>query len=146
MPLHAYDRLPPDVFNITAELKTAARRRGEDIIHFSMGIRWRDAAGYRGKASPLLRLTPMVTLPRGDARCVAPFHAGMKNAITSISIGIGSDCSPLVRRGAGAPDAGDAGSWRHRLVPNPSYPIHIYGAVIAGAGALQRRWWKGGFL
>jgi alanine-synthesizing transaminase len=21
------------------------------------------------------------------------------------------------------------------LVPNPSYPIHIYGAVIAGAGA-----------
>ena len=26
------DRLPPYVFNITAELKMAARRRGEDII------------------------------------------------------------------------------------------------------------------
>lgn len=31
------DRLPPYVFNITAELKMAARRRGEDIIDFSMG-------------------------------------------------------------------------------------------------------------
>ena len=29
------DRLPPYVFNITAELKMAARRRGEDIIDFS---------------------------------------------------------------------------------------------------------------
>ena len=32
------DRLPPYVFNITAELKMAARRRGEDIIDFSMEI------------------------------------------------------------------------------------------------------------
>jgi len=31
------DRLPPYVFNVTAELKLAARRRGEDIIDMSMG-------------------------------------------------------------------------------------------------------------
>ncbi|MEX1057272.1 MAG: aminotransferase class I/II-fold pyridoxal phosphate-dependent enzyme, partial [Natronospirillum sp.] len=31
------ERLPPYVFNITAELKMAARRRGEDIIDLSMG-------------------------------------------------------------------------------------------------------------
>src|ERR1700742_2024654 len=30
-------RLPPYVFNITSELKLAARRRGEDIIDFGMG-------------------------------------------------------------------------------------------------------------
>src|SRR5258705_11671741 len=30
-------RLPPYVFNITAELKMAARRRGEDIVDMSMG-------------------------------------------------------------------------------------------------------------
>ncbi len=30
-------RLPPYVFNITGELKMAARRRGEDIIDMSMG-------------------------------------------------------------------------------------------------------------
>ncbi|MDE1943277.1 MAG: aminotransferase class I/II-fold pyridoxal phosphate-dependent enzyme, partial [Betaproteobacteria bacterium] len=31
------NRLPPYVFNITGELKAAARRRGEDIIDFGMG-------------------------------------------------------------------------------------------------------------
>ena len=31
------DRLPPYVFNVTADLKLAARRRGEDIIDMSMG-------------------------------------------------------------------------------------------------------------
>ena len=30
-------RLPPYVFNITNELKMAARHRGEDIIDLSMG-------------------------------------------------------------------------------------------------------------
>src|SRR3990170_2044191 len=30
-------RLPPYVFNITGELKMAARRRGDDIIDLSMG-------------------------------------------------------------------------------------------------------------
>src|SRR6476646_4833286 len=30
-------RLPPYVFNITGEMKVAARRRGEDIIDLSMG-------------------------------------------------------------------------------------------------------------
>lgn len=31
------DRLPPYVFNVTAELKLGARRAGEDIIDMSMG-------------------------------------------------------------------------------------------------------------
>ena len=31
------DRLPPYVFNIIGELKSAARARGEDIIDFGMG-------------------------------------------------------------------------------------------------------------
>lgn len=43
------DRLPPYVFNITAELKMAARRRGEDIIDFSMGNGRCDSAAYRRK-------------------------------------------------------------------------------------------------
>ena len=30
-------RLPPYVFNITGELKAAARKRGEDVIDLSMG-------------------------------------------------------------------------------------------------------------
>ena len=30
-------RLPAYVFNITSELKAAARKRGEDIVDFGMG-------------------------------------------------------------------------------------------------------------
>src|SRR5262249_61593851 len=30
-------RLPPYVFNVIGELKAAARKRGEDVIDFSMG-------------------------------------------------------------------------------------------------------------
>jgi len=30
-------RLPPYVFNVVGDLKLAARRRGEDIVDFSMG-------------------------------------------------------------------------------------------------------------
>jgi alanine-synthesizing transaminase len=40
-------RLPPYVFNITSELKMAARRRGEDIIDFGMGNPTADAAAHR---------------------------------------------------------------------------------------------------
>ncbi|MFZ9757225.1 MAG: alanine transaminase, partial [Burkholderiaceae bacterium] len=36
-PFPRIERLPPYVFNITGELKMAARRRGEDIIDMSMG-------------------------------------------------------------------------------------------------------------
>ncbi|XNM60373.1 aminotransferase class I/II-fold pyridoxal phosphate-dependent enzyme [Escherichia coli] len=50
--------------------------------------------------------------------------------------------SPLVRRGAGTPDVGDAGSGDTVLVPNPDYPIDFYGAVIAGLRYAQCRWWK----
>ena len=38
-------RLPPRVFNITGEMKTAARRRGEDVIDFGTGNP--DGAGHR---------------------------------------------------------------------------------------------------
>ncbi len=95
------DRLPPYVFNITAELKMAARRRGEDIIDFSMG-------NPDGATPPHIveKLCTVAQRPdthgystsRGIRACVAPFHAGMKNAITSISIRNRRRSSPLVRK------------------------------------------------
>ena len=42
MPMNDFPRirrLPPYVFNITGELKAAARSRGEDVIDMSMGNR-----------------------------------------------------------------------------------------------------------
>lgn len=108
------DRLPPYVFNITAELKMAARRRSEDIIDFSMGnpdgatpphivenyVRWPSARTRM--------VTPLHAAFRGY---VAPFPAGIRIATTLKSTRIRSHRHYWFERGPGASDAGDAGSW-----------------------------------
>src|SRR5258706_4407406 len=130
-------RLPPYVFNITAELKAEARRRGEDIIDMSMGnpdgvtpkhivdklveaAQRNDTHGYSmSKGIPRLRRAICnwyqsrygVTL---DPDSEAIVTIGSKEALAHLMLA--------------TLDHGDT-----VLVPNPSYPIHIYGAVIAGA-------------
>ncbi|MET3131357.1 alanine-synthesizing transaminase [Oxalobacteraceae bacterium GrIS 1.11] len=131
------NRLPPYVFNITAELKMAARRRGEDIIDMSMGnpdgatpahiveklvetARRPDTHGYSAsKGIPRLR------------RAIAHWYK------KRYDVDIDPDAEAIVTIGSkeglahlmlATLDRGDT-----VLVPNPSYPIHIWGAVIAGA-------------
>ncbi|HEY4375268.1 MAG TPA: alanine transaminase [Burkholderiales bacterium] len=130
-------RLPPYVFNITAELKMAARRRGEDIIDLSMGnpdgptpkhivdklveaAQRMDTHGYSvSKGIPRLR------------RAITNWYK------TKYDVDLDPDSEAIVTIGSkeglahlmlATLDRGDT-----VLVPNPSYPIHIYGAVIAGA-------------
>jgi alanine-synthesizing transaminase len=122
-------RLPPYVFNITAELKMAARRRGEDIIDMSMGnpdgdtpeaTRRPGTHGYSvSKGIPRLR------------KAIADWY-GRRYGVdidpeTEAIVTIGSK-EGLAHLMLATLDRGDT-----VLVPNPSYPIHIYGAVIAGA-------------
>lgn len=131
------NRLPPYVFNITAELKMAARRRGEDIIDMSMGnpdgatpahivdklietVKRADTHGYSAsKGIPRLR------------RAIAHWYK------KRYEVDIDPDSEAIVTIGSkeglahlmlATLDRGDT-----VLVPNPSYPIHIWGAVIAGA-------------
>ena len=63
-------RLPPYVFNITAELKAAARKRGEDAIDLSMGNpdlmaprhgvdKFLEAVGARGMHRLLRNIIPL---------------------------------------------------------------------------------------
>lgn len=83
------DRLPPYVFNITSELKMAARRRGEDIIDFSMG-------NPDGPTPPHIvekmcsvaqrEDTHGYSTSRGIRACVERFPVGMPIAIRWISI------------------------------------------------------------
>jgi len=131
------DRLPPYVFNITAELKMAARRRGEDIIDFSMGnpdgptpphivdklctvAQREDTHGYStSKGIPRLR--------RAIAHWYADRYQVEIDPEEEAVVTIGSK-EGLAHLMLAALDHGDM-----VLVPNPSYPIHIYGAVIAGA-------------
>ncbi len=130
-------RLPPYVFNVTGELKLAARRRGEDIIDFSMGnpdqptprhivdkliesVRRTDTHGY-SVSKGILRLRKAICNwyqsrygVELDPESEAIVTIGSKEGIAHLAL------ATLER--------GDI-----VLVPNPSYPIHIYGPVIAGA-------------
>ena len=130
-------RLPPYVFNITGELKMAARRRGEDIIDMSMGnpdqptpqhitdklveatLR-ENTHGYSiSKGIPRLRKAICDWYQR---RYDVEFDPESEAIVT-----IGSK-EGLAHLMLATLDRGDT-----VLVPNPSYPIHIYGAIIAGA-------------
>jgi len=131
------ERLPPYVFNITAELKMAARRRGEDIVDLSMGnpdgatpphiveklcmvAQRPDTHGYStSKGIPRLR--------RAIAHWYAERYGVAIDPDSEAIVTIGSK-EGLAHLMLATLDRGDT-----VLVPNPSYPIHIYGAVIAGA-------------
>ena len=130
-------RLPPYVFTITNELKMAARRRGEDIIDLSMGnpdgptpkhiveklveaAQRQDTHGYSvSKGIPRLRRAICDWYKR---RWGIEFDPDSEAIVT-----IGSK-EGLAHLMLACLDRGDT-----VLVPNPSYPIHIYGAIIAGA-------------
>lgn len=131
------DRLPPYVFNITAELKMAARRRGEDIIDFSMG-------NPDGPTPPHIVEKLVQVVQREDTHGYSTSRGipRLRRAITNwykkrYEVDLDPETEAIVTIGSkeglahlmlATLDQGDM-----VLVPNPSYPIHIYGAVIAGA-------------
>ena len=130
-------RLPPYVFNITAELKMAARRRGEDVIDMSMG----DPDGPAPQHI-IDKLVEASQKPHTHGYSVSKGIPRLRKAIADwykrrYSVDIDPETEAIVTIGSkeglahmmlATLDAGDV-----VLVPNPSYPIHIFGAVIAGA-------------
>jgi len=131
------ERLPPYVFNIIGELKTAARARGEDIIDFGMGnpdqptprhiidkltetVQRDDTHRYsQSKGIPRLRKAICDWYQRRYAVTLDP----TKEAIVTLGSKEG-----LAHLALATTSTGDS-----ILVPNPSYPIHPYGFVISGA-------------
>jgi alanine-synthesizing transaminase len=130
-------RLPPYVFNITNELKMKARRAGEDVIDLSMGnpdgptpkhiveklveaSQRIDTHGYSvSKGIPRLRKAICDWYKRRYAVELDPDSEAI------VTIGSKEGLAHLM---LACLERGDT-----VLVPNPSYPIHIYGAIIAGA-------------
>ncbi len=131
------ERLPPYVFNITGELKMAARRRGEDIIDMSMGNP--DGPTPRHIVDKMIEATVRpdthgYSVSKGIPRlrkAIADWYSRRYGVILDADkeaiVTIGSK-EGLAHLMLATLDRGDT-----VLVPNPSYPIHIYGAVIAGA-------------
>ena len=130
-------RLPPYIFSITDALKKDARARGEDIIDFGMGnpdqptpkhivdklietVQRGDTHRYsQSKGIPRLRQASCNWYKERfdvdlDAEKEAIVTLGSKEGIAHLAMAV---LGP-----------GDA-----VLVPNPSYPVHPYGFVIADA-------------
>jgi alanine-synthesizing transaminase len=130
-------RLPPYVFNITGEMKMAARHRGEDIIDFSMG----NPDGPTPKhivdklvEAALKPATHRYSVSRGVPRLRRAICNWYK---TRYDVDLDPDSEAIVTIGSKEGIAhlclAILDSRDTVLVPNPSYPIHIYGPVIAGA-------------
>jgi alanine-synthesizing transaminase len=134
------ERLPPYVFNIVGDLKKTARARGEDIIDFGMGNpdqptpphivkKLCEAASREGH-----RHTHRYSVSRGIPR--------LRRAMTKwyerrygVELDPDTECIAAIGSKEGLAhlamatlDRGDT-----VLVPNPAYPIHPYGVVLAGA-------------
>jgi alanine-synthesizing transaminase len=131
------ERLPPYVFNTVGELKMAARRRGEDIIDFGMGNP--DQPTPKHIVDKLVEVaqrpdTHRYSVSRGIPRLRKAicdwyqrrYEVGLDPETEAI-VTIGSK-EGLAHLAMAIVDRGDA-----VLVPNPAYPIHPYGFVIAGA-------------
>ncbi|MCF6323700.1 MAG: alanine transaminase [Gammaproteobacteria bacterium] len=130
-------RLPPYVFNIVNDLKAQARARGEDIIDFGMG--------NPDQPTPPHIVDKMVeATQRGDTHRYSMSRGipRLRRAICNwykdkydveldqeneaiVTIGSKEGLAHLALATVGPGDA--------VLVPNPAYPIHPYGFIIAGA-------------
>ncbi|AUB82892.1 alanine transaminase [Candidatus Thiodictyon syntrophicum] len=130
-------RLPPYVFNIVNELKAEARARGEDVIDFGMGNpdqptpphiveKLIEAAGRKD--------THRYSVSRGIPRlrrAICNWYRDRydvhldPDAEAIVTIGSKEGLAHLALATMGAGDT--------VLVPNPAYPIHPYGFIIAGA-------------
>ncbi|OUR81843.1 alanine transaminase [Cycloclasticus sp. 46_120_T64] len=130
-------RLPPYVFNIVNDLKAQARAAGEDIIDFGMGnpdqptpqhiVDKLTEAAQRGD-------THRYSVSRGIPRLRKAICGWYKSKYdvdldfdseAIVTIGSKEGLAHLAMATLGPGDA--------VLVPNPAYPIHPYGFVIAGA-------------
>ncbi len=130
-------RLPPYVFSITTELKAQARARGEDIIDFGMGnpdqptpehiVAKLVEASQRNNTHRYSASRGIPRLRRAICRWYKERYDVELDQESEAIVTIGSK-EGLAHLALATVAPGDA-----VLVPNPAYPIHPYGFVIAGA-------------
>jgi len=137
---HRVKRLPPYVFAEVNDMKAKARAAGEDVIDFGMG--------NPDLASPphvVEKLVEAVQNPRTHRYSVSRGITGLRRANAAyyarrFNVEIDPETETIVTLGSkegfanlamAITSPGDVA-----LVPNPSYPIHAYGFIIAG-GALR---------
>ena len=134
---HRIRRLPPYVFAEVNRLKAAARARGEDVIDLGMGN-----PDTGAPAHVVAKLTEAVADPRTHRYSVSKGIPGLRRAVAAyyarrFDVGLDPEREICVTLGSKEGLANLASAITSPgdviLVPNPSYPIHQFGFVIAGA-------------
>lgn len=130
-------RLPPYVFNIVNELKAKARARGEDIIDFGMGNPDQPTPGHI--VAKLVEAaqrgdTHRYSLSKGIPRLRKAICDWYKRRY-DVTLDLESEAIVTIgsKEGLAHLALATLGPGDAVLVPNPAYPIHPYGFVIAGA-------------
>jgi len=134
---HRIRRLPPYVFAEVNRLKAEARARGEDIVDLGMGN-----PDSGAPAHVVAKLTEAVQDPRTHRYSVSKGIPGLRRAVAAyydrrFGVGLDPESEICVTLGSKEGLANLASAITSPgdviLVPNPSYPIHQFGFVIAGA-------------
>jgi alanine-synthesizing transaminase len=129
--------LPPYVFTIIDSLKVEARRAGQDVIDFGFG--------NPDLASPEIAVDKVVEAvrnPRNHRYSASRGIPKLRQAAADLYLrrfGVELDPETEVINTIGAKEGFSHLMWvlvgpgDAALVPSPSYPIHIYGPLFAGA-------------
>src|ERR1700733_6315768 len=138
---HRIRRLPPYVFAEVNTAKAKARGAGEDIIDLGMG----------NPDSPtpphiVAKLIETVQDPRSHRYSVSKGIPGLRRALAAyyerrFAVGLNPETEVVATLGSkeGLANLASANTSPGDtiLVPNPSYPIHQFGFIIAGAAVLS---------
>jgi alanine-synthesizing transaminase len=135
------ERLPAYVFAITNELKAEARARGEDIIDFGMGNP--DQPTPKHIVEKLVEVARRPDTHRYSAsRGIKRLRVAICNKYKRLyNVDLDPETESIATIGSkeGLANLAQAvvGPGDTVLVPNPAYPIHPYGFIIAGADILH---------
>ena len=131
------ERLPPYVFNVIGEMRQKARAAGEDVIDFSMGNPDQPTPDHIVKK--LVETANREDTHRySQSKGIPRLRRAMANWYkTRYDVGLDPESEVITtigsKEGLAHLAMATLGPGDAVLVPNPAYPIHPYGFVIAGA-------------
>jgi alanine-synthesizing transaminase len=134
---HRISRLPPYVFEQVNKLKAEARARGEDIIDFGMGN-----PDMPTPAHIVEKLIETARDPRSSRYSASRGIKGLRRAMAAyyqrrFGVTLNPETEVIATLGSKEGFANLAQAITAPgdvvLVPNPAYPIHAFGFILAGA-------------
>src|SRR5918998_474409 len=137
MEFRRIDRFPPYVFSIVNDLKMSARRRGEDIVDLGMGN-----PDLPTPERVVEKLKEAAENPRNHRYSASKGVPKLRRAICDLyerSWGVELDPDTEAVATIGAKEGLAHLAWvllgpgDSALVPEPTYPIHTYAMLLAGA-------------